>query len=946
MQSLINKTDQVLGIIADDNSDVALIQETWFSSENSTTTAKIRSSGYELKHMHREKRGAGVAVLYKNHLDSVVTKCSISATKYSSFQHQCLVFNLDPKIHLICLYRLQEISIDIFVTELENFLDEHTKYSHSFLLAGDFNVHYEITDHPNVAKLENVLSSFGLAQHVDGPTHKLGHTLDLIYTNPFELNVTVTPVRNYCLSDHFPVIFELMNIGGLNNNRKCCKRIAYRNIRGIDLCAFKSDLSMQFNTLFNENLDFPSQYKLFSDLTNTTLDKFAPVKSKTSTVSNANIPWQDSEYKTERALRRKLERKWRKTGKKEGIERTLYVNQRKKCASLSSTKRSQYYSHLIKDCNKNQGSLFKIVSQVLDKNKHSNIVPQYEKNTEKLANDFNNFYVDKVTKIRNEIPHVDSSDRTPPVHFNGIILEEFAPTTVEELRTIIKPGKIKTAFNDVLPRELMKNSLEVLLPYICVLINTSLATGSIEGIKESMIMPILKKNGLDPEILKHYRPVADIVLISKLIEKVILVRMNSHEHLNGLQCHYQHGYKKFHSTETLLLRVVNDVLIGFEKNSGTILILLDLSAAFDTVDINKLLFILENELGIKGTALKWFRSFLVGRKQCVRIDKTLSDYVEVLCGVPQGSVLGPVLFNIYTRGLYSVINNAGFCTSGYADDSNARLSFSLSFQYNIITTNVPTLLDQITKWMNEFSLKINPDKTEIILFTPNTKVNTINGAILNNGECIRFSDTVKNLGFILDKSLSMEPHINNVVSHCYKLLKDIGDIRNLLSNEETEQLVHAVISNRLDYCNSLLFGLNKSVVQKFQKVQNAAARLIVHRKKYESIRQDIHNLHWLRINERIVFKILITVYKCLNDMAPEEIRNLLIIRDRQNLTLKNVFMNTAFGRRSFMYVAPKLWNSLPLHLRIAPTLINFKNQLKTFLFKNAIEFMRTVYKYE
>ena len=248
--------------------------------------------------------------------------------------------------------------------------------------------------------------------------------------------------------------------------------------------------------------------------------------------------------------------------------------------------------------------------------------------------------------------------------------------------------------------------------------------------------------------------------------------------------------------------------------------------------------------------------------------------------------------------------------------------------------------------MNEFSLKINPDKTEIILFTPNTKVNTINGAILNNGECIRFSDTVKNLGFILDKSLSMEPHINNVVSHCYKLLKDIGDIRNLLSNEETEQLVHAVISNRLDYCNSLLFGLNKSVVQKFQKVQNAAARLIVHRKKYESIRQDIHNLHWLRINERIVFKILITVYKCLNDMAPEEIRNLLIIRDRQNLTLKNVFMNTAFGRRSFMYVAPKLWNSLPLHLRIAPTLINFKNQLKTFLFKNAIEFMRTVYKYE
>ena len=375
------------------------------------------------------------------------------------------------------------------------------------------------------------------------------------------------------------------------------------------------------------------------------------------------------------------------------------------------------------------------------------------------------------------------------------------------------------------------------------------------------------------------------------------------------------------------------------------MILLDLSAAFDTVDINKLLVILDKELGIRGTALKWFESFLVGRKQRVRINGTLSDYAYVYFGVPQGSVLGPVLFNIYCRSLYTLIHNAGFNTSGYADDSNARQTFALAFQHNILTTQVPSLLEKITNWMNQFFLKINPDKTEIILFTPNSDIKTINGVMSTNGDCIRFSPFVRNLGFNLDRFLNMETHINIVVSQCYKLLKDVRSIRNLLSKKETEQLVHAIISSRLDYCNSLFFGLNKSVLNKLQKVQNAAARLIMKRPKFESIRNDIINLHWLRINERIVFKILVTVYKCCNEMAPNQIHTLISIRNPQNLTLNYVFMNTTFGRRSFSYVAPKLWNHLPENIRLSPSLSNFKTKLKTFLFNNYDNYMNSVNRY-
>ena len=264
---------------------------------------------------------------------------------------------------------------------------------------------------------------------------------------------------------------------------------------------------------------------------------------------------------------------------------------------------------------------------------------------------------------------------------------------------------IKTSCQDPLPGSLCKDIIEDLLPYLCDLVNKSLSTGSMEGIKDSVIIPLLKKSGLDPEVLKNYRPVTNEVFISKLNEKVVSIRLSEHMALYNLNSKYQHGYKVYHGTETMQLRVVNDVLIGFDSNTATILLLIDLSAAFDTVDIEKLLDILQKDIGIGGIALQWFKSFLTGRTQCVKIENSLSDILPVVFGVPQGSVLGPILFNIYISSLSSVIRNFGFSTSGYADDNNAYQSFSLTFQFHVVTKRLPELLNQINEWMNLFFFK-------------------------------------------------------------------------------------------------------------------------------------------------------------------------------------------------------------------------------------------------
>ena len=472
-------------------------------------------------------------------------------------------------------------------------------------------------------------------------------------------------------------------------------------------------------------------------------------------------------------------------------------------------------------------------------------------------------------------------------------------------------------------------------------------TGSVEGVKDSVIIPLLKKSGIDPDLLKNYRPVTNEVYISKLTEKVIAKRLFQHMSHNNLHSKYQHGYKAFHGTETLLLKLVDDVLIGFDSNHATILLLIDLSAAFDTVDINLLLDILENDIGIKGTALQWFSSFLTGRTQRVQIDNSLSGILPVLFGVPQGSVLGPVLFNIYSSSLSLAINSSGFRTSGYADDNNAYESFALTFQLNIISQQLPKLLDLIHDWMNLFFLKMNPDKTEIIMLLPQQlkDVHTINGCIFSDGSCIRFAKFVRNLGYILDRHLNMETHVNSIVSQCFKFISDIGKIRKFLTDKHTQILVHSVISSRLDYCNSLLYGINKSEINKLQKVQNAAARLVFRRRKHESISDYLKKLHWLRVEARIVFKVLVLVFKCLHNMAPECIVNLIDIRDNTRLLLVLKFFLSSHARKSFSYNAPRLWNNLPDHIRLSPTISKFKSQTKYLLFNNFNDYMKSVYKY-
>ena len=259
------------------------------------------------------------------------------------------------------------------------------------------------------------------------------------------------------------------------------------------------------------------------------------------------------------------------------------------------------------------------------------------------------------------------------------VFVSFEPATVDELKKIIMSSPNKSCDIDPLPTILLKACLDTLLKSITDIINASLCSGLFpDDFKHAYVNPLLKKTYLPKEDLNSYKPVSKLSFISKILEKVVARRLRSHMRSYCLSNVSQSAYKEFHSIETALLKVHNDVTLNIDKGKVTALTLLDLPAAFDTIYHNILIKCLSLWCGISGTALNWFLSHLTCRNQTIKIANCFSAALPTSCGVPQGSVLGPFLFTLYTTPLSSVIQTHNLDHRLYADDKQIYISLATS----------------------------------------------------------------------------------------------------------------------------------------------------------------------------------------------------------------------------------------------------------------------------
>ena len=266
------------------------------------------------------------------------------------------------------------------------------------------------------------------------------------------------------------------------------------------------------------------------------------------------------------------------------------------------------------------------------------------------------------------------------------------------------------------------------------------------------------------------------------------------------------------------------------------------------MDHNVLLSRRHSKFGISGSALEWFCSFLNERYQRVMGQGNLSQSLNLDLGVPQGSCLGPLLFTIYASKLFDVIKAHLPTVHHYADDMQLYVSFSpkKSIRQIEAVTAIQHCVDDIHNWISNDRLLLKDNKTEFVMIGTKQQLAKVNIDHILIGDCvIRPKEVVKNLGTWLDSTLSMNSHVNNTCSNAFYYLYNIRRIRKYLSRRSTETLIHAFVSSRVDYCNSLLYGLPAYQLNKLQRVQNAAARLIFQESKYCHVRPLLYNLHWL-----------------------------------------------------------------------------------------------------
>ena len=806
-RSLCNKTSAVIEYLCDLDIDVGCFSETWLRKGDTSKISEIKDLGYLVQHVSRPGRGGGVAIVFK--------KC-ISITKnnsksFKSFEHiECILKSpTNENSRIICIYRSGtslNTNIAKFCDDLNDYLADLNQVHGKLLIVGDFNIHVEDKTHSDTLKFMSVLEQHKIKQHIQEPTHICGGTLDLVLTrdmlNEKLIINKLEVIETSTSSDHYLIKFQC-NFNHQKMTKK--KMISARKINEVDLCQFKSDILLSDLNKPDKFIDVDHAVGLYSDELLRLLDHHAPLFEM---IINEEQPkWMNNQCHKARYDRRKLERIKNRQNTEES--KTVYNLACKKAAMEINMARDSYYRKELSLSEQDKKKAYSVVNHLMDKNVCANTNPRNNDDSV-TAESMKNHFHDKVKTIHAEMEKeqddlsYESISSFPD--FGGNQFDSFVHIDGPALSEIISQLNKKECELDPIPVKLLLKCLPELLEIMLFIVNSSLADGVFpQALKQALVRPTPKDINGDLDDYGNYRPISNLPFLSKILEKCVQKQLSFHLDQNNLHAEFQSGYRTHHSCETATLALYNDLLCLSDTKSKVILLLLDLSAAFDTVCHNKLLHKMQSKFGISDIVLKWFQSYLDERSFIVKINRSKSSRCYLVIGVPQGSILGPILFILYTKELELIAKMHGFSIHIYADDTQIYIEFNPLFDiYYDIESRIITCLESIRNWMNLNKLKLNPSKTEALVvksknnFDPN--LDSITSIKLSPSESIKCSSSVKSLGIQIDEYLTLDTQINKVIQSFNIGLRNLWTDGSKLSFDLKKQLVHCFLPSKLDYC--------------------------------------------------------------------------------------------------------------------------------------------------
>ena len=560
------------------------------------------------------------------------------------------------------------------------------------------------------------------------------------------------------------------------------------------------------------------------------------------------------------------------------------------------------------------------------------------------SQNFAEFFNSKIDNLKRAVATAASklqlSTFTDP-QFSGTPLDSMPPFDLDTVLKTIYSTKPKSSSVDYIPTLLLKSCPGVFAELICRLANLSFGEGVFpQSFKLAAVTPLLKKAGLDQSLPANYRPISNLNNVSKILERLFLSLFQAHVTSCPAFNNLQSAYRQRHSTETALIHTLNHIYTAADRGKPSLLVSLDLSAAFDTIDHSILISRLQTSFGISGPVLAWLRSYLLHRTQLVKIGSSSSTIFALDSGVPQGSVLGPILFSVYVSPIGCIASLYNLLHQQYADDTQLFISLS-SPTCGPDIHQLELGLQHLHTWLCANGLCLNPEKSDAIIFGTAKRLQSYSHitSVDIAGCIVPLSESIVTLGVTLDQCLTLNSHVSAVCKSSFFHIRAIRHCRASLPMDVRVTLATALVQSRLDYANSILLGTTEHNLNKLQRVQNYTARCIFPSYPPIPSAELIHNLHWLPVKDRINFKVAVLVYGLLNSHQPSYLADLLTYKatartlrttDQQLLTEHRC--STAFGGRAFVVAAPRLWNSIPLSIRTAPSVDVFRSQLKTYFF--------------
>lgn len=919
--SLLPKINYIRNIIL--QYDILTLSETWLSSNVSNTSISI--SNYNLIRKDRDNRGGGVAAYVHKSLNFklINSNALIEQLWFSlKLKSSTYVFGV--------IYRSPSLNYKTFIDELEISFTLCTSVSDKIICLGDVNINMLFPSNPPTKYFIEFLKCFNLTQHISEPTRTAQGSvslIDIILSSDSAL-VKSSGVEVNHESDH-DLVYCIVNVKSVKQTPTI---VTYRDFKHLNNEEFEKDLNLLplQQIYFTDNINH--KLRILNNNIVYLFDKHAPFK--TVKITKKPAPWLTDTIKLMMKLRDKAKFKFKMS--RSVAHWDYYKTLRNLTTASIKREKKAYFTYKLKQCNTKD--FWRELSYLNIQKCRDRQIPENLCN----PNEINNYFVDSIPTLLadKETENFYLNSSTQNVKF------EFSTVTEHEVLSLVNGVKSNAVGSDGINIKMLKLCCPVIIKYITHIINSCITKHVFpDSWKAAIVIPLPKVN--EPKTYSDLRPISILPTLSKILEKLMNKQITYYLNSRNLLPETQSGFRQFHSCTTALINITDDILQAYDDGKITVLVLLDYSKAFDTID-RDLLFSILQYIGFSTDAIGLIKSYFDKRLQTIKIDNKISSARQSLRGVPQGSILGPLFYTIYTFNFSRYIEFSKIHM--YADDTQIYHSFQLS-EFNKSIEELTKDLNKLYQVSTKHALKLNPSKSCVVLVGRNSDCEKIKDAVhitINNAE-IAVKDEAKNLGLILDSSFRYKSYINSCIQKAYLNLKLLFPHRAYLDQTQKKILCETLVLSHFTYCCEIYSNcIDYDTSMRIQRVQNSCLRYIYGIRKYDHISSALKNSNWLNMKNRRLLQTASLYHKIILNKKPPYLYNKITFRtDVHNLNLRFRGLitapqhRTAIFERSFQYNISKIYNNIPSYLK-SLSIKSFRKQYSNKLLQ--LQIGNSVYK--